>query len=198
MPRSSYDSRSRNLSGLPLVTEVEGVKIYVDDEDGSFWAKIGRDTVSRKSLADMKRLVAQRSRSVTVLVIGKAEHSHYEPDLTALEIVGVEKSRGDYGRDVFKYRRKDGGDLIDSFRVDAYPFDAATHETFKALLQEYREAKRAYDAFTDDWRKRWDAEAAKLQELTPEQIKELREQTSTADIEAEGSVPFSEVPDDAD
>lgn len=196
MPRSSYDNRSKNLAALPLVTEVEGIKIYIDGEDGSFWAKVGRDAVSRKSLADMKRLISQRTKSATVLVIGKARDTHYEPGLYVLEIVGVEKTKGRYDNDVFKYRRKDG-DLIEAFRVDTYPFDEATHDRFKALHAEFKDANRAHEQFTADWCKRWDDEAAKLTKLKPEQIQEMRNRATDAEIVSEGAVPFtSEATDD--
>lgn len=197
MPRRTYDNRDKNLAMLPLVTEVEGIKIHIEAEDGSFWARVGRDIVSRKNLADMKRLISQRTKSITVLVIGQAEHSGYEPDLTVLEIVGVEKTRGNYDRDVFKYRRKDG-DLIEAFRIHAYPFDATTHDLFKVLMKEYADEKRAHDEFREVWRKRWDAEAAKLTKLTPEQIKEMRERTADTEIAEGGAIPFSKVPDDDD
>jgi hypothetical protein len=75
MPRSSYDQRIQTFRQLPKVTEIDGVDIHIDGADGTFWAQVGNDVVSRKALADLKRLIASRARPVKLLQVEEGNSS---------------------------------------------------------------------------------------------------------------------------
>lgn len=191
MPRSTYDPRVNNYYTMPKVAEIEGVEIHCDGNDGSFWAKVGRDVVSRKNLNELKRLIGQRARSLKVLAIDDTNGSYgYDPSFAVAEIVGVEKSSRERYSQSFNYRLKNG-DLKESHQLHLYAYDSTVEAAFTTLQAEYRERKAAWEEYREEWRQRWSAELAKLTRLTPQQVKEMRNSQNEADIVAEGAVPFT-------
>jgi len=134
MPRSNYDPRVNTYTELPLVGEIEGVKIYCDGSDGTFWAKVGRHgVISRKNLTELKRLISQRAINVELLVV-KGHHSYETPQVGVVKVVAVEKSsgRGSGGRSY----RLDDGRLEESWRIHLYENDPEAKARLEALRQE--------------------------------------------------------------
>jgi hypothetical protein len=156
---------------LPKLTTYEGIDIHVAQEDGQFWAQIGKNVVSRGKLADLKRLIAARSRGAIVLEVGDASSYPYSRRAAAVEVVAVEQKGSGYERTT-GYRTKDG-DLLEGYQHTFYRHDPEALARLGALQQEYAAAEAEHDAFVRDWRGRWHDEREALGRLTPDEIKAL-------------------------
>jgi hypothetical protein len=176
MPRSSYDPRYTTYRDLPVVANVAGTEIHCDGEDGTFWAKVGQDVISRKGLADLKREIAKRTRvGVKVLRVSRGDSSWESLFARTVTIVSVDKrSTGGYGSyDTYRYRLENGGtEDAGGYPVAAY--DAEKEARFADLTREYELAKRGFEAFEREWQGRWRDEASGLDYLTPQRIIEMQ------------------------
>jgi hypothetical protein len=98
------------------------------------------------------------------------------PYAKAVEVVAVEKkSRAERFHEDRQYRLA-SGEVLSIYGTALYPYDEETEARFKALQQEHDAARAEYDAFNKDWRERWRAEVEKLERLTPDEVKALRDQ----------------------
>jgi hypothetical protein len=196
MPRSHYDERTRTFTSMPKATTVDGVDIHIDGDDGTFWAKIGNDVVSRKNLSELKRMVARRSKPLVVLYVSDANRTMNFGDGRAkkLKITEVVKKRGSYGGHTSQYRLDDGN--LTSSTYDIYAFDERALANFDELSREYEEVKKRFDAYKINLSKRWQALIDGLTRLNPEQVVALQKSEAEREIEQDGAVPFVAESDD--
>ena len=137
------------------IETVGSITIYVNDK-GKFFAEVGGEIVTRASLNALKRLIAQRTDPLRVMIPRREGAWRITEDMI-IRVVGdnLKGEGSSYGR-------------YSSDQV--YIYDEAAMEKLKGLLAEY-EALRT----------KWDAVLKGLIRVTPRNFEDLREQLSSSE-----------------